>query len=57
MSVLPENSDTFKKVKEINLEDSKEFWNLNETKGYKKFKKSEGILFLFWHPSASSIYY
>ena len=48
MSVLPENSDTFKKVKEINLEDSKEFWNLNETKGYKKFKASDGLEYKVW---------
>ena len=48
MSVLPENSDTFKKMKEINLEDSKEFWNLNENKGYKKFKASDGLEYKVW---------
>ena len=35
-------------VKEINLEDSSEFWNLDENKGYKKFKASDGLEYKVW---------
>ena len=35
-------------LKEINLEDSTDFWNLNEIKGYKKFRASDGLDYKVW---------
>ena len=35
-------------IKEINLENETDFWNVNETKGYKKYKASDGISYKVW---------
>ena len=38
----------FTKIGEINLEDSKDFWNTDETKGYTNLKASDGRDYKVW---------
>ena len=35
-------------VKVENLENSTEFWNVNENEGYSKFKASDGLEYKVW---------
>ena len=35
-------------IKEINLENETDFWNVNEIKGYKKYKASDGVFYKVW---------
>ena len=35
-------------IKEINLENETDFWNVDENKGYKKFRASDGIDYKIW---------
>ena len=40
--------NSFEVVKKINLEDSPEFWNLDETTGYKKYRASDNLFYKVW---------
>uniref|UniRef100_A0A6C0B114 Uncharacterized protein n=1 Tax=viral metagenome TaxID=1070528 RepID=A0A6C0B114_9ZZZZ len=42
------DDETYKVVKKINLEDSTDFWNLDENSGYRKFRASDGRDYKVW---------